>query len=148
MSGTLTARLSGRRLVYLDTCVFIYVFQRHPQYFPVLRPLLEMVDAGHIIAHSSVMTISEVLVLPFKLGNDGLARDYEERLLANPHIVFHPVDSAVAVKAAQLRASAPGCKLPDAIHLATAIQHGVDAIITNDKRFPQSSTIMTLQLDS
>jgi predicted nucleic acid-binding protein len=47
-------------------------------------------------------------------------------------MVVKPLDSATAVRAAELRA-AYGVRVPDALHLATAVVSGAEIFITNDR---------------
>jgi len=48
IEGTLK-RLQGHK-VYLDTNVFIYFLDRNPDYFRLVAPVIEAVEAGLIIA--------------------------------------------------------------------------------------------------
>lgn len=52
-----------------------------------------------------------------------------------PHLITVPVDDVVCVKAGQLRADyGKSLRLPDALHLATALFANADIFITNDKK--------------
>jgi predicted nucleic acid-binding protein len=51
-----------------------------------------------------------------------------------------PVSKEILVKSAQLRAELNN-KLPDSIHLATAIEHDCDVFIGNDKSLKSNSEI-------
>jgi predicted nucleic acid-binding protein len=55
-----------------------------------------------------------------------------QKVLTNfPHLEIIPLSTAIASDAARLRAD-HGIRTPDAIHLATAIDHGAAGFITND----------------
>lgn len=71
---------------------------------------------------------------PLKHGDESLAHEYNDVLLSSPYIFTIPVTPATAQAAAELRA-ASSLKTPDAIHLATAINHHADSFLTNDRDF-------------
>ena len=50
---------------------------------------------------------------------------------ADPDIRVFPMTSAACERAARIRA-AHNLKLPDALHLATAVEHGCGLFLTND----------------
>ena len=124
--------------VALDTCVLIYAMERHPELGPQARAVLEVLDdpAGRLRGVVSTLALLEVLAQPLRLGRRDLAAAYRERL-ASPAgmLTLVPVSTTIAERAAELRASVPGLKTPDAIHAATALVHRADALITNDAVF-------------
>ena len=50
----------------LDTAVFIYHLEAHPTYLPVTKAVLAGVQAGHREAVTSVITLMELTVLPWR----------------------------------------------------------------------------------
>jgi predicted nucleic acid-binding protein len=76
----------------------------------------------------------EVLVHPLRHGDENLALQYNDILLSSPHIVTLPVTPVTAQTAAELRAST-NLKTPDAIQLATAINHRAEVFVTNDRDY-------------
>ncbi len=120
--------------VYVDAQVVIYSVEKHPTYAPLLRLLWAAVLAGTVEAVTSELTVLEALVGPLKSGNAGLVGVFEQFFgLAGVRLV--PVFAAVLRDAAQLRATVPKLKTPDAIHAATAIREGCTQIVTNDYGF-------------
>lgn len=117
--------------VYLDTNIVIYALEGFAPYRPILLELLENLDQGVIRGVTSELTLAEVLVKPFRDGNQDRIDAYESFLFGRENLRVVPVTRDVLVKAATLRASS-GIRLPDAIHLATAMIHGCDAFLTND----------------
>lgn len=114
--------------IYMDSCIIIYLVERHPIYFPsILNKLREMDEVGFAI---SPLTRLEVLVKPKRDRNYILLERYETFLsqqvtLEIPNAVFDLVLS--------LRSQYP-LKTPDALHLATAIYHQYESFWTNDNR--------------
>ena len=47
-AGDVRERLRGHRAVGIDTMVFIYHFEENPDYQPVTRSILELVEVGEI----------------------------------------------------------------------------------------------------
>ena len=119
--------------VYLDTSPLVYAIERHPAYVPVLRPLWAAIQSGDVEAVSSEITIAEVLVLPYRIGDVGLEEDYEE-LFRGARIAFVPMTRRLLRAAARLRA-ATNLRTPDAIHAATALEAGCALFVTNDTDF-------------
>jgi predicted nucleic acid-binding protein len=64
------------KLVAVDTSLFIYFVERHPKYHPVVRPFFAAVDRGEIKIVTSILTLTEVLVLPLRLRDQQLVDRY------------------------------------------------------------------------
>ncbi len=123
-------------LIYLDTCLVIYAFERHPQFgVQVLQRLSEYPAAQFAI---SPLVKMECLVAPFKQQNIVL-QDYYQQGLARFSCLSMP--EGVFLLAAQLRAE-HGLKAPDALHLATAQYHGCQAFWTNDQRLCRADAMV------
>lgn len=129
----------------IDSSPFIFFIERHPKYASVLRPFFEAVDRGDIRLVTSVVTLLEVLVHPIRRGDEALAVRYNDILLSSPNICTIPVTPSTAQSAAELR-SQHRLKTPDAIQLATAIDQGAGAFLTNDRAFPRVGETDILKL--
>lgn len=123
----------GGRPVYLDANVFIYALEGYAAFSAELHALFVAIDAGTVVAHTSQLTLAEVLVKPLADGNAALAEMYRRAVTGSPHVMAHPVDLSVLEAAAAIR-SAGKVRLADAVHLATARAAGCGAFLTNDKR--------------
>ena len=139
------AALRGQ-VVGLDTAPLIYFIEEHPAYLDTVRPFFEAVDRGEFQVVTSVVTLLEVLVHPFRQGDDGLAQQYRNILLNSRSITCVPLSLGVAEEAARLRAE-HNIRTPDAIQLATAIHEGASFFLSNDGRLPSLPTLQTLVLD-
>ena len=132
-------------LVGLDSCVFIYLYEKHPLYYPVVLPIFAKLDANKLRGITSLITLTEVLILPLRLKRLDLVSIYNKAILNAPTLTSVPVNAAIAAKAAELRASY-NLRTPDAIQVATAIDAGAKAFITNDVRLKSVGEITVLIL--
>lgn len=131
--------------VALDTMVFIYVFEEHPTYLSLLKPLFHSVEKGEKDAITSTITIAECLVLPYRQKDYGLAAQYMVLFRNFPHLSVIPVTDDIAERAAFLRAH-HNLRIPDAIQLATGLSSGAPFFLTNDEELPPVKGIQTLIL--
>ena len=76
---------------------------------------------------------------PFKNGDAGLESRYRA-FFSDPDIHMLPLTEPVCERAARLRATYP-FKLPDALHLATAIEHGCGLFLTADSKLARCAEI-------
>jgi len=133
------------KTVCVDTSPLIFFIEEHPTYGPILDPFFEAVSRGEITLITSAVTLLEVLVHPLKHDDEPLAQRYNDILLSSPHISTITVTPRTAQVAAELRAEG-NLKTPDAIHLATAINHQADAFLTNDRDFRNAASIEILKV--
>jgi uncharacterized protein len=101
-------------LLYLDTCIVIYLVEEHHVYSPVIEAALA--DTTADLCFSPLVEL-ECLVLPLKHSHTLLLDKYRRFFAVNkrlgiPHEVF--------LEAAALRAR-HGLRTPDALHMATAL---------------------------
>jgi predicted nucleic acid-binding protein len=132
--------------VGLDTVVFIYLIEEHPRFLPLVEPVFAAVDAGRIEAVSSSLTLLEVLVVPYRAGDLGLAHRYEELLTRSGGLRLIEIGRAQLRSAAQLRGLHRTLKTPDALQLCAALAGGCKTFVTNDRRLPPISGLRILQL--
>jgi predicted nucleic acid-binding protein len=142
----LDVALAGVARLGFDTSPFIYFIERHPNYVSLLREIFRRVDSGSITGCSSVVTVTEVLTRPKQLGDTALVQEYRSLLLQGRNFSVVPVDAAIAELAADLRASYR-LRTPDALQIATAIQAGCKAFLTNDGALQRVDTLRVLLLD-
>lgn len=115
--------------IYLDSCMVIYVVERHPLYAAPIEARLQTL-AGNDVCYSSLVRL-ECLIKPLRQHDAGLLYLYETFLAAQLRLDLSPPVFDVA---ARLRADHARLKTPDAIHLATALHHGCAEFWTNDDR--------------
>lgn len=114
--------------IFLDSCIVIYLVERHPLYEPRLREKLEGLEGAELAV--SPLVRLEVLVRPLRDGDEELVQLYrlflaEQLMLDMSEEVY---DAALTLRAEHM------LKTPDALHLATAQYHGCTQFWTNDDR--------------
>jgi uncharacterized protein len=120
-------------LIYVDSCILIYLIENHPIWSPRVQNLMTA-TAAEAFAISPLVKL-ECLVNPLQVGDLGLQKRYET---AFAELALLPMTDEVFVQAAQLR-SRFGLKTPDALHLACAQAHECQRLWTNDDRLAQAS---------
>jgi predicted nucleic acid-binding protein len=138
--------LQGVSRLGVDTAPVVYLIERHPQYHPLVREAFERLANGEFAGVTSVITLGEVLVQPLARGNTVLQQRYRDVLLRSGGFEIRPIDTAAAERAADLRARY-GMRLPDALQIATALQDGCEAFLTNDLRLQRVTELRVLVLD-
>lgn len=142
----LIADLAGAK-VAVDTALFIYLIEEHPRFLPVVEELFAQADRGDRTLITSALTLLEVLVVPYRLGDSELAERYEQIFSNSRGIHLVELTHVQLRTAAQIRAST-GTKTPDALQLAAAVTTGCDALVTNDRQLPEVAGIRIVQLSS
>jgi predicted nucleic acid-binding protein len=133
-------------VVGLDSAPLIYFVEAHPLYRPYLRPFFEAVERGDIQVVTSAITLTEVLIHPFRQANVSLTMEYSDILLHSPNLATRSVTSEIATLAAKIRAM-HGLKTPDAIQLATAQEANATAFLTNDRGLSSLPEMKVFVLD-
>jgi predicted nucleic acid-binding protein len=129
-----------------DTAPLIYFVERHPAYLDVMRAVLHRVEAGIITGYSSVVTLTEVLTLPIRVGSTAVAQAYRDVLLHSRHFILVSIDADVAEQAADLRARYT-LRTPDALQIAAALHRGCQTFLTNDTTLKRVTDLQVLVLD-
>ena len=130
----------------LDTAPLIYYVEERTGYLEKVAPVFEALDIGSFRAVISTITLMEVLVVPLRRGDSGLATRYRDILLRSSNVRAIEVNQTVAETAARIRADY-NTKPPDSIHLATAVVAGAQYFLTNDKALPSLPTLQMLIVD-
>lgn len=126
--------------IYLDTNIFIFALEGEDA--ELRRVLVELFSTAQqkdeIRFVTSLITVSEALVRPYRLGHADLIDQYERTLLDSPWLQNIPIDLSILQTAAILRAQNLSLKLPDAIHLVTAFLLGCSVFLTADLGIKES----------
>ncbi len=131
------------RVVGLDTMPLIYFIEENPAYLPIMLPFFAAVDRGEFTIVTSIVTLLEVLVHPFRHGNAQLAQRYRDILLNAKGLTTILLSQDIAEEAARLRARY-NLRTPDAIQMATAVYNGASFFLTNDSRLPPLPNLQVL----
>lgn len=125
------------RRIFWDTNLFIYLFEPHPRFSPLVVELRgAMLERGDLLL-TSAMTVGEVLVRPLQLGDERMRLRYESALAAGTTVLSF--DRAAARHYAAIRAADRTIRPPDAIQLACAAEANIDLFITNDDRLSRKA---------
>jgi predicted nucleic acid-binding protein len=120
-------------LIYLDTCLLIYLIEGHSRWRQPVSDALARADAMNFAIFPLIKC--ECLVGAIKRNDPALERaDIESFAL----FVLLDMPEPVYLQAAQLRARF-GLRTPDALHLACARHYRCDALWTNDDRLADAS---------
>ena len=127
--GKVSTELGQR--IYIDTNIVIYAIEGLAHYAAQVQPLLKAMKAAEVFVVTSELTLAETLVGPIKTNNLLIQQTYRSFLTTTAVLEVVPISRRILEEAAQLRATSK-LKLPDAIHLATALQSQCDSFLTND----------------
>jgi predicted nucleic acid-binding protein len=147
-SGAAEKHLDWRaaRLVALDTSPLVYYVEDHPEFAPALFPLFQSIERGRRRAVVSSLALLEILVAPYRAGDDA-RRAYLTALLSSfPNLTWVNLDPAIADRAASLRARY-SLSTPDAIHLASALASQADVFLTNDRALRRVQEVSVLLVE-
>jgi predicted nucleic acid-binding protein len=119
-------------LIYLDANIFIKTFETADALSAALADLMFSSHARREPAFAtSELTLAEVLVHPYRHENDWLLQHYDDLLQPSPWLQMGPIIRDVLDAAALLR-SHTSLKLPDAIHVSSALHFGCEFFLTGD----------------
>lgn len=137
--------LAQHKLIGLDTSLFIYHFEANPHYLPVATKILESIQSGQREGIVSVVTLMELTVLPYRMNQPQIAAEYEALLVHFPNLHMVEVTRDIARRAAQLRATYT-LRPADSLLVATAVEGGATAFVTNDKALKRLTPLLAILL--
>jgi predicted nucleic acid-binding protein len=150
MNGMTDAAADG--IVYLDANVIIFGLEGEPSISTPIRELLNALRNFPRAGVTSEMTLAEVLIGPETERNPPLRRLYLELLVWSGYIDLRPIDRDILIESARLRAHHKTAhnkklKLPDAIHLVTAIRTRCRYFLSADKEIIPPTHMMAIRPD-
>ena len=125
--------MKSKPLLFLDTNIFIYFFQDHPDFGQTARDIFARLTTTQVTAVTSTLTVTELLSI--KMTEEEVDTLYR-RLLETPNLKIIGMDMAIAVTAARLRRRY-GFRVPDSLQLASALEVKADQFVTGDRRLRQ-----------
>jgi predicted nucleic acid-binding protein len=102
-------------------------------------------EGGNFQGVTSTITLIELTFLPWCMGHENVAREYEAVLVNFPNLSIVDVDRDVTHLAAKLRADFK-VSPANALQVAAGLQAGVKAFLTNDKRLSGLQAITEILL--
>jgi len=137
--------LAGITKLAIDTPIFIYFVEAHPQYDALVAEVFQRIADSIFTGVTSVIALIEVLIHPFRRGNIRLQQEYRDLLLHSTNFEMVSIDAAIAERAAGLRARY-NFRIPDALQIAAALAAGCEAFLTNDATLKRVTELRVLVL--
>lgn len=131
--------------VYFDTNVFIYAIDGHDAYYDLLLRLFDYIEVNNLQIVTSELTLAECLVKPEKDDNTAAIATYKQHIRTSDRLKVKSVSRHILIASAQVR-NQLGLKLPDAIHMATAIEQECKTFITNDRKLRSPEGMQRLDI--
>lgn len=129
--------------IFIDSAIFIYLFEDHPKYASLLEPLFNNEAVKKI---SSVIMIAEVLTKPFERKNSELINHYQEIFNHLPNLSIVSLDRESAILGSQIKAQY-GFHLIDSFQLALAEKNNCVSFLTNDKQLEKYKNLSVVCLE-
>jgi predicted nucleic acid-binding protein len=138
--------LRRNRRIALDTSVFIYQIESNPRYLLYANHIFSWLERPGSQAVTSTVTMTELLVQPFRDSDDQRVDKIYALLSIYPNLEWIAPSLEVAALAARMRAL-HRMKTPDALQAATAEHSAVTGLVTNDPVFERVRSFEALVLD-
>jgi predicted nucleic acid-binding protein len=138
--------LSRHNKIALDTSVFIYHLEANKRHLPFTQSIFDWLERSGHRAVTSTITMTEVLVHPYRQADVKRANELYGLLSRYPNLQWVAPDLETAELAARLRAQRR-LKTADALQAATAVRAGASAFVTNDPDFSSIPSLEVLLLE-
>jgi predicted nucleic acid-binding protein len=125
--------------------VLIHLVEGHLALGKELTHLSDLIERKLIAPLTSELTLAEVMVKPLRDRDMRLQDSYQKLLAKDGPLIVVPISRDILMKAAEVRAAVGG-KLPDAIHVATAIDLTSKALITLETRLKHPQIVSVVHL--
>jgi predicted nucleic acid-binding protein len=129
----LIQKLKKLEVVGIDTPLFIYHLEANKKYSNFTQKSFSSMENGNWHGVTSIITLMEINVHPWRVGREDIARKYETLLMNFPNLEIVDIDRDIARVAAQLRARFE-IRPPDALQVASCLVVGARGFLTNDRR--------------
>ena len=136
-----------RGLVYVDSNVFLYPIVYEPEAVEEAREskdFLLKISEGLVEACTATITWDEVVWVVRKMFGLKPSIELGRKFLEFPNLKFLNIKRSVVFRAQRLMEKY-GIKPRDAIHAATALENGVETIVTYDRDFDRLEEIKRLE---
>ena len=140
MSSSGRGAVKDFKKIFLDTTPIIYLLDNDKNFGEKTSKIFSALSEQNVKFVSSFITVAEYLVYPYRLKNDSLVKTFWDLVNENKMILYS-IGHWEAIKAAKIRAEYKHFKPMDSLQLATAILHGCDLFLTNDKQLKQFQEI-------
>ena len=130
--------------IYLDANVFIYAIEGASDIADLVQQLFGLLRRNRGIGVTSELTLAEILPKASTIQRNM----YLDLIIWSRIFDLHPVSRDVLIETADYRMAAGMPRLPDAIHVVTAIRTGCRTILSSDSRLklPEGYAVVTAGL--
>lgn len=139
------------RVLFLDSGPVVRLLQMHPDFYPAISGVLDMIYEKNVQILVSSVTLFEISQKAFGANEGVLARQYREFFEKSKNVRCCDVNAEISVKAAELFAAASRTnhKITEAesLRLATAYVNGADCILTESANFRDATDALVVTLD-
>lgn len=137
-------KLRGAR-VYFDVNPIIYFIEQNTQFAEAVTPIFEMIGDGSIVAFTSELSLTEVLIKPIRDNRIQVIQTHKELLLDPELFTLISLNQDTFLLAAELGGKL-SMRTQDAIHMACAIESKCKYFITNDKGIKSNAEVTVVQI--
>jgi predicted nucleic acid-binding protein len=137
-------KLRGSR-VYFDANPIIYFIEQNTQFTEAVTPIFEMIGDGSILAFTSELSLTEVLIKPIRDNRIQVIQTHKELLLDPELFTLISPNQDTFLLAAELGGKL-SMRTPDAIHMACAIESKCKYFITNDRGIKSTGDVSIVQI--
>ena len=138
--------MSRHGKVGLDTSIFIYQIEENDKYFHLTDSIFGWLEEPRSQAVTSTITLLELLVQPYRLGDIDRVNKFYALLSTYPHLEWLAPTLEIADTGARFRAEY-NLRTPYAIQAATAVNGGATGFISNDPGFRRVTGLEVMLLD-
>ena len=146
MAKQLDQFLSRHRKIGLDTSIFVYHVEANQKYFHLTDSIFGWLEEPRGRAATSTITLLELLVQPYRLGDIDRVNKFYALISTFPHLEWVPPTLEIADIGARFRAEY-NLRTPDAIQAATAVNSVATGFISNDTGFRRVSGLEVMVLE-
>lgn len=137
-------KLRGSR-VYFDVNPIIYFIEQNTHFAETVTPIFEMIGEGSIVAFTSELSLTEILIKPIRDNLNQVIQAHKELLLDPELFTLISPNQDTFLLAAELGGKL-SMRTPDAIHMACAIESKCKYFITNDKGIKSTGDVSVVQI--
>ncbi|PSC06217.1 hypothetical protein SLNSH_05330 [Alsobacter soli] len=132
---------------YLDANVFIDLLEGDDVLSGPLQRLFVVLRDRGVPAITSELTLAEVLVKARRNGGAPLHRRYLDLIVFSGRVELLPVSRRLMSSVAEYR-ELTGAKIPDSVHVVTAIERGCRVFVTRDSRVRLPNSLRMVSSDA
>lgn len=132
--------------LYVDANVLIYLLEDNSDWVVQADAMLQAAVAGDLSLVTGDLAVAEVMVMPYRDGDPRAITMTATFFGESSPLTVVPHPRHVFDHAARIRGE-HGAGLLDALHVATALAAGCDAVVSHDARMPRLPEMPVLRLD-